>query len=69
MIEFAIREYNLNELEYLKKAMQYAITTLCVGCGPDVSCLECKWCAISNDIEVALFGIEQELLKRKDKSK
>lgn len=69
MIEFEIKEYNLDELEYLKKTMQYAITSLCDGCGPDVSCLECKWYAISTDIEVALFGIEQELLKRKDKSK
>ena len=25
MIEFAIREYNLNELEYLKKAMQLSL--------------------------------------------
>ena len=69
MIDLDIKEYNLDELEYLKKTMQYAITTLCDGCGPDVSCLECKWYDISNDIEVALFGIEQELLKRKDKSK
>lgn len=69
MIEFDIKEYNLDELEYLEKTMQYAITTLCDGCGPDVSCLECKWYAISYDIEVALIGIEQELLKRKDKSK
>ena len=66
MIEFNIKEYNLDELEYLKKTMQYAITTLCDGCGPDVSCLECKWYAISADTEVALFGIEQERLKRKD---
>lgn len=69
MIEFNIKEYNLDELEYLKKTMQYAITTLCDGCGPDVSCLECKWYAISTDAEVALFGIEQEILKRKDKRK
>lgn len=69
MIELDIKEYNLDELEYLEKTMQYAITTLCDGCGPDVSCLECKWYAISSDIEVALIGIEQELLKRKDKSK
>lgn len=69
MIEFDIKEYNLDELEYLEKTMQYAITTLCGGCGLDVSCLECKWYAISDDIEVALIEIEQELLKRKDKSK
>lgn len=69
MIEFDIKEYNLDELEYLEKTMKYAITTLCDGCGPDVSCLECKWYAISDGIEVALIEIEQELLKRKDKSK
>ena len=68
MIEFDIKEYNLDELEYLKKIMQYAIITLCDGCGPNVSCLECKWYAISTDIEVALFGIEQELFKRKGKN-
>lgn len=69
MIELKIKEYDLDELEYLEKIMQYAITTLCDGCSPDVSCLECEWYATSNDIEVALLKIEQELLKRKDKSK
>lgn len=39
MIEFEIKEYNLDELEYLEKTMQYAITTLCDGCSPDVSAL------------------------------
>lgn len=69
MIDFDIKEYNLDELEYLKKTMQYAITTLCDGCDPETSCFECKWNVVTADIEVALFGIEQELLKRKGENK
>lgn len=69
MIDFDTEEYNLDELEYLKKTMEYLITTLCDGCTPEESCLVCKWHTLTDDAEVNLFALEQELLKRKGESK